>query len=113
MVRRAWGEKNKDTLVRFVRAMAATYAFMNDPKNRAEVIKIVAESGGISDEIAQQIFAPYLDRDKNVLPRNGELSLPAFSRVLALMGDVGAMPKPVPAAERFVDLQYLKAAGIQ
>jgi hypothetical protein len=29
------------------------------------------------------------------------------------MADVGAIPKPAPAAERFVDLQYLKAAGIQ
>jgi len=32
MVRRAWGAQNKDTLVRFVRAMAASYAFMNDPQ---------------------------------------------------------------------------------
>jgi ABC-type nitrate/sulfonate/bicarbonate transport system substrate-binding protein len=113
MVRRAWGDKNKDTLVRFVRAMASTYAFMNDPKNRDEVVAIVRDTGKISEELARQIYAPYLEPEKNVLPRRGELSVPAFNRVLALMGDVGAIPKPVPPAERFVDLQYLKAAGIQ
>jgi ABC-type nitrate/sulfonate/bicarbonate transport system substrate-binding protein len=113
MVRRAWGEKNKDTLVRFVRAMAAAYKFMNDRMNRDEVTAIVRDTGKISDEAARQIYAPYLDPDKNVLPRRGELSLPAFNRVLALMADVGAIPKPVPVAERFVDLQYLKAAGVQ
>jgi ABC-type nitrate/sulfonate/bicarbonate transport system substrate-binding protein len=113
MVRRAWGEKNKDTLVRFVRAMAATYAFMNDVKNRDEMIAITRETGKISDEIARQIYTPYLEPDRNVLPKRGEISLPAVGRVLALMADVGAIPKPAPAADRFVDVQYLKAAGIE
>jgi hypothetical protein len=40
------------------------------------------------------------------------LSLAALNRVLALMSDVGAIPSPPPAAEKFVDLQYLRAAGI-
>lgn len=113
MARRTWGAQNKDTLVRFVRAMASAYAFMNDAKNRDEVTTLIKEDGKISDEIAQQIFAPYLDPSKNVLPKRGELSLAAFNRVLALMTEVGAIPSPPPPAEKFVDLQYLQAAGIQ
>jgi ABC-type nitrate/sulfonate/bicarbonate transport system substrate-binding protein len=113
MVRRAWGEQNRDVLVRFVRAMAAAYAFMNDSKNRDEVVAIVKETGKLSDDVARTIYAPYLEPNKNVLPRKGEISLPAMSRVLGLMAEVNAIPTPVPAAERFVDLQYLKAAGIQ
>jgi ABC-type nitrate/sulfonate/bicarbonate transport system substrate-binding protein len=113
MVRRAWGAQNKDVLVRFVRAMASAYAFMNDPKNRDEVVAIVKETGKLPDDVAREIYAPYLDPNKNVLPRKGEISLPAMSRVLALMAEVSAIPAPAPAAERFVDLQYLKAAGIQ
>jgi len=112
MVRRAFGEQNKDTLVRFVRAMASTYAFMNDVRNRDEVVGIVKETGKLSDDMARQIYAPYLEPRRNVLPRRGELSLPAFERVLGLMAEVGAIPKPAPSAERFVDLQYLKEAGI-
>lgn len=113
MVRRAWGERNKDTLIRFVRAMASTYAFMNDPRNRDEVIAIVKDTGKLSEDVARQIYAPYLEPGRNVLPRRGEVSLPALERVLALMADVGAIAKPAPPAERFVDLQYLKAAGIE
>lgn len=64
-------------------------------------------------KIARQLFAPYLEPDKNVLPRRGELSLKVFNQVLALMGEAGVVPTPVPTAERFIDLRYLQAAGIQ
>jgi ABC-type nitrate/sulfonate/bicarbonate transport system substrate-binding protein len=113
MARRAWGEQNKDALVRFVRAMAAAYAFINDPNNADDVVAMVRDGGKLSEEVARQIYAPYLDPGKNVLPRHGELDLAAFNRVLALMRDVGAIPATHPGAGKFVDLQYLKAAGIQ
>jgi len=41
------------------------------------------------------------------------MDLSAFNRVLALVGEAGVIPTPVAAAGRFIDLQYLKAAGIQ
>src|SRR5258706_1898871 len=113
MVRRAWGEKNKDVLVRMVRGFAAAYQFMNDGQNHDEVRNIVKDSLKISDDTAQQIFAPYTQPDKNVLPRRGELDLHAFDRVLSLMGEARVIATPVAPASRFVDLQYLKAAGIQ
>jgi hypothetical protein len=71
--------------------MASTYAFMNDPHNRDEVVAIVKETGKLSDEVARQIYAPYLEPGRNVLPRRGELSLPALRRVQGLMADVGAI----------------------
>jgi ABC-type nitrate/sulfonate/bicarbonate transport system substrate-binding protein len=113
MTRRAWGEKNKDALVRLVRSFASAYRFINDAKNHDEVRNIVKESLKISDDTARQIFRPYTEPDKNVLPRQGELDLNAFDRVLSLMAEGGVIPTPVAPASRFVDLQYLKAAGIQ
>jgi ABC-type nitrate/sulfonate/bicarbonate transport system substrate-binding protein len=113
MARRGWGEKNKDVLVRMVRGFAAAYRFINDAKNHDEVRNIVKESLKTSDDTARQIFRPYTEPDKNVLPRQGELDLKAFDRVLALMGEGGVIPTPAAPASRFVDLQYLKAAGIQ
>ena len=83
------------------------------PKNRGEVINIVMELLKVSEEAARQIFAPYTQADKNVLSKKGELSLRAFNRVLALMSEAGVIPTPAPAAERFIDLRYLQAAGIQ
>ena len=43
----------------------------------------------------------------------GPVDMAAFNRVIKLMSEVGAIPSPAPDAERFVDLQYAKAAGIQ
>jgi len=37
----------------------------------------------------------------------------AIRAVTRLKATVGAIPSPAPGAERFTDLQYLKAAGIQ
>lgn len=112
MARRAWGEKNKELLVRMVRGFAAAYRFINDAKNHDEVRNIVKESLKISDDTTRQIFRPYTEANKNVLPRQGEIDLPAFDRVLALMGEAGVIPSPVAPPARFIDLQFLKAAGI-
>jgi ABC-type nitrate/sulfonate/bicarbonate transport system substrate-binding protein len=113
MVRRAWGHAHKDTVVRFVRAFASAYEYMNDLRNRDELITYIAASTRRSEHVVRRIFSPYLDPGKNVLPRRGELDMAAFRRVLDLMGDAGVIPSPAAPAERFVDLQYLKAAGIQ
>jgi ABC-type nitrate/sulfonate/bicarbonate transport system substrate-binding protein len=113
MARRAWGEQHKDTLVRFVRAMASAYEFMDDPKNRDESIKIVQETGKLAPDAAREIFAPYTRPELRVLPRRGELVIADFGRVLALMSEAGVIPKDTPPPQRFVDLQYLRAAGIQ
>jgi ABC-type nitrate/sulfonate/bicarbonate transport system substrate-binding protein len=113
MVRRAWGEKNKAAVVRYVRALASSYEFIRNRKNRSEVIKIIGDSQRVSADVAREIFAPYLQPEKNVLPKRGELDLQAFDRVLALMAEAGVIPAPAPPAAKFVDLQYLQAAKIQ
>jgi hypothetical protein len=52
-----------------------------------------------------------MEPEKNVLPNRGELSVKAINQVLALMAEAGVVLTPVPPAERFVDLQYLRPAG--
>lgn len=56
MTRRAWGEKNRDALVRLVRGFAASYEFINEHKNRAEVTNIVKETLKVSDDVARAVF---------------------------------------------------------
>jgi ABC-type nitrate/sulfonate/bicarbonate transport system substrate-binding protein len=113
MVRRAWGQAHKELLTRYVRAMAASFRFINDPANRDATVDIIVALTGTPADVARQVLAPYLEPDKHVLPRQGEISLKGFAEVLALMGEGGVIATPVPAAERFVDLQYLKAAGLE
>ena len=112
-VSRAWGIEHKDVLVRFNRAMASSFKYIRDPANREEMIAIVMEVTGVPRDIAVKAFAPYTEPDKHVLPKQGELNLNALTQVIALMGEAGVVSSPLPPPERFVDLQYLKAAGIQ
>ena len=112
-VRRSWGEKNKDALVRYVRALASSYRFMREPANRDEVIRIVLDTTGSSEDIARQTLALYFEPDRGVVPKQGEIDVKGFAEVIRVMGEVGELKPPLPSVERFIDLQYLKAAGIQ
>ena len=112
-VRRAFAQAHQDTVVHFVRALADAFRFIRDPANRDDVIKIVAERTGSSAQIARDTLTLYFEPEKGVLPRQGEIDLKGLDQVIAFMGEGGALKPPLPAAARFVDLQYLRAAGVE
>jgi ABC-type nitrate/sulfonate/bicarbonate transport system substrate-binding protein len=112
-VRRTFAAANKDKVVRFVRAIADAFGFIRAPENRAEVIKAIVEQTGSSEEIARAVMALYLEPDRGAVPRQAEIDLKGLEQVIAFMGEAGTLKAPLPPAERFVDLQYLRAAGIE
>jgi ABC-type nitrate/sulfonate/bicarbonate transport system substrate-binding protein len=112
-VRRSWAAKNQDALVRYVKALAASYRYMRDPANRDEVVGIVVETTGSSESIARQILQLYFEPDRGVVPKQGEIDVKGFDEVIRIMGEVGELKAPLPPVDRFIDLQFLKAAGIQ
>lgn len=112
-VRRSWGEKNKDALVRYVRALAGAYRFMRSPANRDEVVRIILDTTGSSEEIARETLALYFEPDRGVVPKQGEIDLKGLAQVIQFMADAGELKPPLPDPNRFVDLQYLRAAGLQ
>jgi ABC-type nitrate/sulfonate/bicarbonate transport system substrate-binding protein len=111
--RRAWAAANKDKVVPFVRAVADAFRFIRAPQNRADVIKAIVEQTGSSEEIARAVMALYFEPDRGVMPRQGEIDLKGLAQVIAFMGEAGTLKAPLPPPERFVDLQYLRAAGIE
>ena len=112
-VRRAWAAAHKDTVVALARAYGATFRYLRDPANRADVTKMVVEITGTNEQVARAVLALYYEPDRGVMPKQGEINLAGVDKVLALLADAGQIGRPVPAAGRFVDLQYLKAAGLQ
>jgi ABC-type nitrate/sulfonate/bicarbonate transport system substrate-binding protein len=112
-VRRSWATANKDTLVRYVRALAAAFAFIRDPARRADVVRTVVETTGFDEGNAALTLDLFLEPDRGVLPKAGEISPNGMAQSIALMGEGGILQAPLPAAERFIDLQYLHAAGIR
>jgi ABC-type nitrate/sulfonate/bicarbonate transport system substrate-binding protein len=110
--RRSWAQAHKEAVVRFVRAMADSFGFIRDPQNRGRVGKIIAATTGCSDAIAGKTLDLFL-QGGDVLPKRGEIDAKALAQVIAMMGEAGLLKPPLPPAERFVDLQYLTAAGVQ
>jgi ABC-type nitrate/sulfonate/bicarbonate transport system substrate-binding protein len=114
VVNRAWSMAHKDAVVRFVRAWAKAFRFIHDPANREEVAMILASSTGFSEQSARQVLAFYLDGgDKGIVPKQAELNVKGVGELIAMMAQAGVIKPPLPAADRFVDLQYLAAAGIR
>lgn len=112
-VRRSWAEANKEAIVRYVRALSAAFAFIRDPANRNSVARTVIQSTGAPEAIAQRTLALFFEPERGVLPRRGEIDLKGLAQVIAMMGEAGTIKPPLPSPERFVDLQYLRAAGVQ
>jgi ABC-type nitrate/sulfonate/bicarbonate transport system substrate-binding protein len=111
-VRRAWAAANRDKVVGLVRAFGSAFRFIRDPANRDEVVRSIVEYTGSSEEIARSVMSLYFEPDRGVLPRQAEIDLKGLAQVIAFMAEGGKLPSPPPAPERFVDPQYLHAAGL-
>ncbi len=111
--RRSWAEANKDAVVRYVRALAGAFDFVRDSRNRDRVVQTVMQSAGASEAVARRTLALFFEPERGVLPRRGELDLKGLGEVISMMGEAGALKGPLPSPERFVDLQYLHAAGVR
>ena len=111
--RRSWATVHKDALERYVRALASAFQFIRDPAKRDQVVATIVETTGFARANAQLTLSLYLEPDRGVLPKAGEINLRGMEQVIALMGEGATIKAPLPAAERFVDLQYLYAAGVQ
>lgn len=112
-VRRSWAASHKAVVVALARAFGDAFRYLRDPANRDDVMKTVAEITGASEQVVRAVLALYYEPDRGVMPKQGEINMAGMAKVIALLGAAGEIRGPLPAPERFVDLQYLKAAGLQ
>jgi ABC-type nitrate/sulfonate/bicarbonate transport system substrate-binding protein len=112
-VRRSWADAHKETMVRYVRALAASFAFIRDGANRDQVVRTVMQSTNASDQIARATLALFFEPERGVLPKQGEIDRHGLAQVIAMMGEAGTLKPPLPPVERFIDTQYLQAAGVE
>jgi ABC-type nitrate/sulfonate/bicarbonate transport system substrate-binding protein len=108
-----WARSNKEALVRYVRALASSFRFIRDPANRNAVARTIVETTGFADANARLTLSLYFEPERHVLPRQGEIDMKGLATAISFLGDAGILKPPLPAPERFVDLQYLRAAGLQ
>ena len=83
--RRSWAEANKDAVVRYVRALRASFQFIREPQHRGAVAEIVAETTNVSKAVADKVLELYFEPERGILPREGEIDLSALAQVIAMM----------------------------
>ena len=113
-VRRSWAQANQEAVVRYVRALAGAFKFIRDPANRDRVGHIVMQSTSSSAAIAQQTLALFFEPDtRRPAQARRDRSRGARAGDRDAWARRGVLKPPLPQPERFVDLQYLRAAGVQ
>jgi hypothetical protein len=55
----------------------------------------------------------YFEPERGILPREGEIDMRALAQVTTMMAETGALEPALPVPEKFIDLQYLRAAGVK
>lgn len=113
MVDRGWAQAHADIVVRYIRATAAANRFIQDTANREEVVKAAMEVTAQPDNRAREMLSYLWDAKNDVLPKQGEIDLAKVNALIALYGQYGILKPPLPGPERFVDLRYLRMAGIE
>ena len=111
--RRDYAESHAPAMIGFVSALADAFRFIRDPAHRDVVAKAIVELTGTSDDIAGETLKLYFAPDRGVLPRQAEINLDGLAQVIAFMAEGGTIKPPLPAPEQFVDLGYLRAAGVK
>jgi hypothetical protein len=83
------------------------------PPTVSRLFKTIVATTESTAAIAEQTLKLFFEPERKVLPRQEEIDVRGLAQSIAFLGEAGTLKEPLPPAERFVDLQYLRAAGIQ
>jgi ABC-type nitrate/sulfonate/bicarbonate transport system substrate-binding protein len=111
--RRSWAAAHKAVVVALARAFGDTFRYLRDPAARDDVVKTIVDTTGTNEEVARTVLALYFEPDRGVMPKQAEINMAGLAEVIGLLGSAGEIRQPVPEPQRFVDLRYLQAAGLQ
>src|SRR5258707_13274556 len=87
--RRSWATQNSDALVRYARALGASFRSMREQDNRDEVVRIIVDTTGSSEDIARQTLSLYFDPDRGVVPKEGEIEIEGVDEAIVVIGHAG------------------------
>ncbi len=101
-VNRAWAEKNRDTVVAFLRAWLAGKRWVNDPANREEATKLVAADQKLNPKAAAQRVGEG--------SKTGALNISGMEAVLKLRTQFGFKLPMGTDVKRYYNASYFQAA---
>lgn len=106
IVKRAWAEKNRPLVLRFMRAMVATMRWMND--NRDAACAYLSKEMSISVEHCR--YASDYNWKSRIWDRNSDLNVEGVRTVIKITAEQGILKEPLPQPSKYIDPSYLKQA---
>ena len=107
--RRQWANANEDLVVRFTRAMIRASDWVQDPKNKEEVIQLLLvetkNNKGRAEGMYEQTVSPTL----GITPRS-RIDYEGIGQVLQLRESAGLMKPGEFKAEKYVDERFYNKA---
>jgi ABC-type nitrate/sulfonate/bicarbonate transport system substrate-binding protein len=107
----AWAAAHRDAVVKYIRASMAAMRFIQDPKNRDEVVKITSALMKEPEDRSRAMLADIWEPKNRVLPLRAAFDMASVKASIALLGEYGVLKDPLPAPERFIEPTYAEAAG--
>lgn len=106
---RNWATRNADTLVSYIRAYIEATQWCFDGRNRRTCVELLSKHNGISGASAEQTMDTLLHPEHGLYPK-AELNLPGITAAIELRSEMGYLGRPLPRAEKYVDLSYYQRA---
>jgi len=105
-----WAAAHRDLVAKYIRATTAAMRFIQDPKNRDEVVKVTMAFTKQPENHARQMLA-YIWDPKNRVFQQATPDMTIVKTAISLLGEYDALHPPLPLPDRFVDASYAKTAG--
>jgi ABC-type nitrate/sulfonate/bicarbonate transport system substrate-binding protein len=102
---------HRDAIIKYIRATTAAMHFIEDPKNRDEVVKVTMAFMKESEGRSRQMLADIWDPKNRVLPQRAAIDMNNVKAAISLLGEYDVLKLPLPPPERFVDPAYAEATG--
>ncbi|MGH6671918.1 MAG: ABC transporter substrate-binding protein [Xanthobacteraceae bacterium] len=110
VVMRSWAKANRETLVRYLKAIVEGYRWFLDPANKEAATALLADRLKLSRDEAVKCYAIATD-PVDGFARNGKFSIPGFENVLRLRAEIeGDWGGKAPPPSKYIDLSYYDEA---
>jgi ABC-type nitrate/sulfonate/bicarbonate transport system substrate-binding protein len=106
IVKRAWAEKNRPLMVRFMKAMVSTMRWMAE--NRDAACAYLSKEMAISVEHCR--YASDYNWNSRIWDRNADLNIEGVRTLIRITAEQGILKEPLPQPSKYIDQSYLKQA---
>jgi NitT/TauT family transport system substrate-binding protein len=104
--RRSWAEKNRPSMVRFMKAMVLAMRWLYD--NKEPAIDFLAKEMRLKPEHARKGWEFYTEQ--KIWNPNAEANTEGVRIVIQIMGERGLLKPPLPSPAKYLDHSYLDEA---